>query len=836
MILKIYQKKRNFKKSAEPKGKADLSYIQHKKKLFKKIFIVQKHAASHLHYDFRLELNGVLLSWAIPKGPCLDPSIKRLAMHVEDHPLEYATFEGIIPKGQYGGGTVMLWDRGEWYSEDKKPAIAYAKGNMTFSINAEKLNGRWKLIRMHHNDKTWLLIKVKDEYAKPIKDYDVTMKEPNSILSHDSIDEIAANYAKIGNKKKLELVKHNKKLITIKLDLKPTRFPTTISPQLATLVDKPPDGKNWLHEIKLDGYRIITFKHNDDTRLITRSGNDWTEKFKFIASIINELCISNVIFDGEIVVLDDNQHADFQLLQNSIKSNQGQSFVYYIFDLLYYNKYNLMKLPLIKRKNILQKIFKSIDQSNLRYSDHIVGSGKEVLDKSCEMGLEGIVSKEMTSVYLQMRTKNWLKIKCLKRQEFVIGGFTHPQHSRQYFGSLLLGTFNKYHELVYNGKVGTGFTNASLKDIYQLLLKYKNTKMPFVKQPTGTKNAIWVKPVLVAEVEFSEWTKDHVLRHPSFKGLRNDKSAKVVSKESEIPVENIQLTQMNRSLNDTIKLSHPDKILYKEDKIDKQQLAEYYHVVADWILPFIENRPLTLVRCPNGYNRCFYQKHFDKNHPSSLYLITIKEKHKKQKYFYLKDKAGLFALPQLGVLEIHPWGSCIDELEYPDMLIFDLDPATDVPWKKVVSAAFEIKAHLAEFKLRSFVKTTGGKGLHIVVPVKTEYEWAEIKNFAHVFVDFMMMKSPKNYITKMTKSARTGKIYLDYLRNQRGATAVAPYSTRARIHAPVSTPIDWDELTNDIGDTYFTLKTIPERLNHLKKDPWTDFFKLKQSLHLDTLK
>jgi bifunctional non-homologous end joining protein LigD len=524
MSLKLYNAKRNFKKTPEPSGKTL------RKKTTHNLFVIQKHAASHLHYDFRLELNGVLLSWAVPKGPCLDPNVKRLAMHVEDHPVKYGSFEGIIPKGEYGGGTVMLWDKGKWFCEDENPAQAYKKGKLTFTLEAKKLHGRWKLFRINKDDKTWLLVKAKDEYAKPLKKYDVTIKEPDSVVTQQSIEEITNNYTKRWEKKAEVKVKANKNSLS-KLDLPTARFPAKILPELATLVSAPPAGKNWLHEIKYDGYRLLVLKNNKSIKLMTRNNNDWTAKFKTIQQAIDKQKFKNIILDGEVVVLDQKAKSDFQLLQNTIKEG-GHPFVFYIFDILYYDQYDLTSLPLLTRKQFLQQLLPATKAGVLRYSEHIVGGGLKVFKHAAKLGLEGIISKAADSPYQQKRTEQWLKTKCIKRQEFVIGGIMAPRPGkRKLIRSLMLGTFNKKKELVYNGNVGTGFTEASIKEIYQLLKKNQTAKMPFATIPPASKNALWLKPVVVAEVEFTEWTKDNILRHPSFKGIRKDKVAKKVIKE-----------------------------------------------------------------------------------------------------------------------------------------------------------------------------------------------------------------------------------------------------------------------------------------------------------------
>lgn len=836
MKLAVYKKKRNFKKTPEPAGK-----VSNKQK---HLYIIQKHAASHLHYDFRLELNGVLLSWAVPKGPSLDPTIKRLAIHVEDHPVEYGSFEGIIPEGEYGGGTVMLWDKGKWIPEDDDPEVAYKKGHLRFTLKAEKLNGRWSLIRFKKEDKSWFLVKAKDEYARPESKFDVTEEEPNSVVSGFDLDEIAENYKNIWSKK--SLVKAAKKpraskkkanKVSIK-SLSKSYFPNIVFPELATLVDKPPKGDDWLHEIKFDGYRILAFKNKQSVTLMSRNNKEWTASFTNIEKEIKRYFSVNIVLDGEVVLLDENKHSNFQLLQNAIHADEQKPFIYYIFDLLYYDQYNFMSLPLIERKKILQKIMQNTDASILRYSDHIIGDGEKIFKNACKMSLEGIVSKEINSKYVERRSKAWLKIKCVKRQEFVIGGYTPPSGSRKYFGSLFLGYYDKKRRLIFCGNVGTGFNQASLKLIYQKLQKQISNKNPFTTRPPGVTTAIWVKPKLVAEIEFSEWTEEGSLRHPSFKGLREDKPAKVVTREIKKGVK--KMTKSKKPVIDydtdlPFALTNPNKILYPEDKITKLDIAKYYDEVQEWILPYIVNRPLTLVRCPDGYKECFYQKHINKSTPAAIYGIKIKEKNSVEDCIYIKDIEGLMALVQMAALEIHPWGSRIEEIEYPDIITIDLDPAPDVAWKQVVATAKLIKKELAKYKLKSFVKTTGGKGLHVVVPIQPEYKWDAVKEFAKTFVEYIVAKHPDEYVSKMSKQLRKGKIFIDYLRNQRGATAVAPYSTRAREEATVSVPLAWRELTNKREDTAYTIETVLVRLRKLKKDPWEDFFKIKQSLRLDEL-
>lgn len=823
--LQAYHKKRNFKKTSEPKGRKP------KKKPSKKLlYVIQKHAASHLHYDLRLELEGVLKSWAVPKGPSLDPSVKRLAVHVEDHPLEYGGFEGIIPEGEYGGGTVMLWDTGEWQIEQDDPVGAYKKGRMTFLLKGKKLKGLWSLVQLKNNPKNWLLIKVKDKYARSESEYDITEAKPLSVLTRRTMDGIANLNKKIK--------KTTKKMnVTNLISAKKTKIPKIIFPQLATLVDNPPQGDQWLHEIKLDGYRLICFIQDQDIKLMTRRGQNWTNKFKNIVKEIKRLKIKSAVLDGEVVAIDQQKRFNFQLLQNTIHDHAKGKLIYYVFDLIYYDGHDLSKTPLIERKKILFQLLNSVNSKAVIYNDHIMGHGEAVFKEACQMELEGIVSKRVESHYVQKRTKNWLKVKCKKRQEFVVGGFTKSQGRRKYFGSLLLGVYED-HQLQYCGHVGTGFTESTLESMAVLLQKYKTDHMPFKSRPPDVKQVTWVEPRLVVEVEFSDWTDSKILRMPSFKGLREEKQPRkmMLEKSHAVSQKKSGKKSNNNNLDFNYPLTNPEKILYPEGNITKLQLARYYETIHEWMLPYIINRPLTLLRCPQGIeHKCFYQKHLHETTVESLHPVKIKEKDKIEEYLYLKNGEGLIALVQLGVLEIHAWNCHVDDIEKPDMIVFDLDPAPDVMWKKVIHAAVFVKEQLEKLKLKSFVRTTGGKGLHVVVPIIRQYNWDEVTAFAHAFVDYLVALEPDNYVGIMTKSKRKGKIYIDYLRNQRGATSIASYSTRAKGNAPVATPLSWDELSPRIKSTAYTIENLPSRLAKLKKDPWKDFFKIKQRLKLKNL-
>ncbi len=768
----------------------------------------------------------------------IDPNVKRLAMHVEDHPIDYGHFEGIIPKGEYGGGTVMLWDKGIWKPLDKNPIQAYEKGHLRFELEAEKLNGRWDLIRFK-DEKHWFLIKYDDEYAHEEENYEITKALDKSVLSQQSMEEIAEHYQHVWTKKGRESRSKNRETGNPKLllpkELKPSPYPAFIKPELATLVDKPPVGEDWIHEIKFDGYRILAFKEGRDVILKSRTNKDWTHELQSVAEAVRQLPYDNLVLDGEVVVLDKEGRSDFQLLQNSIHEHQQAPFIYYLFDLLYFEQFDLRTVPLLERKAILQNILSNTEPP-LQYSDHFANDGKELFDHSCKFALEGIISKRNDSVYVSKRSKDWLKIKCLKRQEFIIGGYSSPKGGRAHFGALFLGVYNKEGNLDYTGNVGTGFSDESLKEIYQHLEEHESKTNPFTTQPPGATKAHWVKPLLVAEIEFTEWTTDGHLRHPSFKGLRFDKKPLQVKREPVTPLNNIVSQQEEKETpHSSFIITHPTKILYPEDNIRKQDLLTYYEEISSYILPFIMNRPLTLVRCPNNYSQCFYQRHYKEKKDSALHSLNIEHHGTTDQYIYLDNKEGLLNLVQMGVLEIHPWGSQISNIEHPDILVMDLDPAPDVSWKQIVQAALEIREHLAEFQLESFVKTTGGKGLHVVIPINPEYDWDDVKEFSRVFVHYLEQLKPEEYISKMTKAKRKGKIFIDYLRNQRTATAVSVYSTRARPHAPISTPLFWNELSEHQEDNNYTLRTLPQRLRTLAQDPWADFWKIKQSLGLDKL-
>lgn len=816
--LDEYRSKRNFQRTPEPSGAVSASQGRR--------FVIQKHAASHLHYDFRLEMGGTLKSWAVPKGPSLDPKVKRLAIHVEDHPLDYATFEGVIPQGEYGGGTVMIWDQGEWLPEGDVEA-AYLKGHLRFNLRGKKLQGGWSLVRTTKNDgkEQWLLLKGRDEFAS---EQDVLNDLPNSVVSKRSMETIALERQRVW---------HSKTNAT------QTTLPETLLPQLATLVDKVPEGDDWLHEIKYDGYRLMCRLVADEVRLLTRNGNDWSARFPALCAAIKRLPLKQGWLDGEVVVVERNGKTSFQALQNILGNDSDKGIAYYLFDILYRDDDDLTKMPLLERKRVLASLLSETNQTLLRYADHVLGRGLLTLDNACELHLEGIIAKRCDGVYHPGRCHDWLKIKCLQRQEFVIGGYTKPAGVRQGFGALLLGAYTEPGKLRYVGRVGTGFTNKLLDDLQRRLKALTIKASPFIEKVPG-RELQWVQPTLVAEVEFANWTGDGVLRHASFQGLREDKAAQEVLLETSTVREPVikpvrrKKEKTNALARHDIHLSNSEKIFYPEVGLTKGDIGAYYEAIAQRILPELDGRLLTLMRCPHGHQGgCFFQKHPAAGVHASIERVEIKEHDGLATYLAVKSVSGLMSLVQLGILEIHVWGSKYRHLEYPDRLVFDLDPDENLSWQWVIDGAVELHQRLLELGLSSWVKSTGGKGLHVVVPIVPKYDWDIIKAFTKALAVECVSAAPHRYTANMSKAKRHGKIYIDYVRNSRGATAIANYSTRARTGAPVAVPLSWEELATLPRSDAYNVKNISQRLNTtMNHDPWEDFRQVKQGLTKAMLK
>lgn len=869
MALEEYRRKREFRVTPEPRGKKGPRHRFPK-------FVVQKHDASHLHYDFRLEMDGVLKSWAVPKGPSLNPRDKRLAVEVEDHPLEYGSFEGTIPQGQYGAGTVMLWDNGTW--EPVGDAMkGYASGKLKFRLHGEKLNGGFSLVRMrkpHEKHPTWLLMKERDDDARQGDEEDVLKAAPLSVKTGRTLEQIeegrrpsngtraAAATGRSKSSAEHALQENSRVRSSEKKGHRPrsTRnnkrdsMPVQISPELATLVDQPPDGDDWLHEVKFDGYRLICRIDGSHIQLLTRNHLDWTPRFPALATALKSLPLRSGILDGEVVVLDEHAVSSFQRLQNSFSASNSDAFDLYLFDLLYLDGKDLQSLPLVERKQRLQELLAAANEPHLHYSDHVIGNGPLFFRECARRGLEGMISKRRDSRYSQIRTTDWLKSKCVHEDEFVIGGFTEPAGSRSGFGALLLGHYDEQGELTYVGKVGTGFAETTLTRLAQRLKAIQRKTSPFKNElESDVRRAHFVRPLLVAQIRFASWTADGRLRQATFQGLREDKEAAAVtsdkmpsddrpnvkgasamkyrSSESSalLDISEEELQRLEKALED-VKLTHPDRVMYPKSGLSKLQLAAYYVDVADQILPHIVERPLSLLRCPDGVDGShFYQKHAG-NFPAALRRVPIPETNGPQEYLVADNLAGLIALVQMGVLEIHPWGSRADNIERPDRVIFDFDPDPAVRWSRVIEIVQESRDRLSRLKLECFLKATGGKGLHLVVPIQRRHSWAEINQFAKSLAEQIVADSPNDCTTNIRKSARAGKIFIDVLRNSQGATAIAPFSTRANPNASVAVPLAWDELSTDIHSDSFDVISAAQRLRSLGRDPWEHFFELKQSL------
>ena len=824
--LAEYAKKRDFSRTPEPKGKVTPDSAG--------AFVVQKHDARRLHFDLRLELDGVLKSWAITRGPSLTVGEKRLAVRTEDHPVEYLDFEGTIPKGEYGGGSMIVWDRGRW-SPEGEPRKALAKGHLDFTLEGSRLKGRWHLVRMRPKpgEKTepWLLIKSEDEFARRPGDPEITEEETTSFLSGRTNAELAeAGDVRSDHKGRAnESKKRKQKLPDIGkiAGAKKKILPPFVEPSLASLADKAPSGDKWVHEIKHDGYRLQARIDGKKIKLLTRKSLDWTERFDRIAKALGELHLGSALIDGEVIVEDQSDSSSFSNLQIALKENRQDKMRYYAFDLLYLDGYDLTQVPLVERKALLQTALSGVPaNSPIRYSEHLETDGPTMLEHSCRLGLEGIISKRKDSPYRSGRGEAWLKSKCRESQEFVILGYVPSTAATRLVGSLVLGYYENG-KIQYAGRVGTGWSTAVAASLWKELDKMRAKRPAFSKPlPAGAeKDVVWAEPRLVCEVEFSDWTHDDVIRQASFKGLRDDKPPTEIVREAR--GKRVAGTP-SKPKPMGVKLTHPERILWPEEGITKQGLADYYTDIADWILPHLTGRVLSLVRAPSGTGeKFFYAKHPWAGLSDRVKRVDVGES---EPMIVVDDVNGLLEMVQAGVVEIHPWGSRYETLEQPDRLIFDLDPGEGVRWSDMIDAARETRDFLAELKLQSFVKTTGGKGLHVVVPVEPAMEWEPAKAFTQSVAEALARKRPDRYVAVMAKRLRRGRIFIDYLRNGRGATAVGVYSTRALPRASVSTPLAWDELSEGLRSDHFTLSNIRARLQHLKDDPWPGFFKIRQRL------
>jgi bifunctional non-homologous end joining protein LigD len=904
VALQTYRTKRNFAVTPEPRG------VKAKKAGYQ--YVIQKHAATRLHYDLRLELDGVMKSWAVTRGPSLVPGEKRLAVQVEDHPVEYNKFEGTIPKGQYGGGTVMIWDRGRW-SPEGDPHYGLEKGHLSFTLDGDKLKGGWHLVRIRSRPgdmkPNWLLIKAHDDAQRSESDPDILEEMPNSVASGRSMPEIAegkgAKRVWQSNRSVEENVKggatktvrtrsaaaasrpvnsaraprrpaearkaKSKAKSKAKAKTKSKRsdpglapLPDFLPPSLASLRTAPPPGPGWVHEIKFDGYRIQARLEHGDVRLLTRKGLDWVAKFPDVAEAVGKLRADTALIDGEIVVEDENGISSFSALQAALKDGNRDGFVYYIFDLLHLDGRDLTGLPLIERKVALQRLLQRSKAGDaIRYSEHFEEDGALMLKHACKMHLEGIVSKRRDAPYRSGRLDTFIKAKCSNAQELVIGGYAPSTAMPKAIGGLIAGYYEN-DRLIYAGHVGTGYSQAMAKDLWKRLHPLEVATPPFdamSPEERRRKDMRWVKPTMVIEANFRGWTADRLVRQASFKGIREDKPAKEVVRELPTMIDNgadsprakaaaarsattakkTAPAPKKRSAksaaakgaskpraNGDIRFTHPDRVYWADVGVTKQNLADYYRMAWKWMAPHVVDRPLSFLRCPDGTaGQCFFQKHASAGITAER-LRTVIDSNKRQ-IIAVEDLDGVLSLVQAGVLEIHVRGSRMDRLDLCDRVVFDLDPGDGVGWADIVAAARDVRERLASIDLEAFVKVSGGKGVHVVLPIEGT-DWDTTKTFAQALAMTMAADSPKRYAAKITKSERTGRIFIDYLRNSLEQTSVAAYSTRTRAGAPVSVPLAWEELGRLRAANDYTVLNLGKRLGGLKQDPWKDMARIRQKL------
>ncbi|MGN8342515.1 DNA ligase D [Pseudomonas sp. SMV71] len=855
--LDDYNRMRDFAATPEPAAKRAR---QSKKTAHALQFCIQKHDATRLHYDFRLELDGALKSWAVPKGPSLDPKSKRLAVHVEDHPLDYATFEGSIPEGHYGAGDVIVWDRGVWIPQGD-PHEAYEKGRLKFELQGEKLAGLWNLVRTHMPGKQeqWFLIKHQDEAARPESEYDVVQAEPDSVLSDRTLVP-----KRRGKTAAAKAVKQPEKAAKPKAARKSTKatlsgaapgpLPETLKPELATLVDSAPDGE-WLYEIKFDGYRVMARIDNGEVRLTTRNGHDWTHKLPKQAEALAALGLESAWLDGEMVVANEQGVPDFQALQNAFDAGSSGKIAYYLFDLPYLNGMDLRKVPVEERRTALAAVLKDNEDPLLRFSDSFEETPEALLNSACQMQMEGLIGKRVGSAYVSRRSNDWIKLKCKRRQEFVVVGFSEPKGARSAFGALLLGLHDADSgELRYAGKVGTGFNEATLKSIYQQLLPLETKKAAVVNPPTGyeAKGVHWLEPTLLAEVAFAEMTKEGSVRHAVFHGLRNDKPAKDITEELAKPVKKPTAAKKTaqkepapehakpktkakakaapaQAMEGKVRITHPERVIDASSGTTKLQLAEYYASVAEFILPQLADRPVALVRAPDGIaGELFFQKNAER---LAIPGITSLDKSVTgHPVMIINNPEALIGAVQMSTVELHTWNATTVDLEKPDRFVLDLDPDPALPWKSMVEATQLTLTVLDELGLKAFLKTSGGKGIHIVVPLTRKLGWDEVKDFSHAIVSHIAKLLPDRFSAVSGPKNRVGRIFIDYLRNGLGATTICAYAARTREGLPVSVPIFREEVAELKGANLWNVHNVHERLAEVGHEPWADLKKTRQSI------
>ncbi|CRI57227.1 DNA ligase D [Pseudomonas sp. CCOS 191] len=808
--LQEYQRKRDFNATPEPAGKRGRTGKAHALQ-----FCIQKHDASHLHYDFRLELDGTLKSWAIPKGPSLDPKVRRLAVHVEDHPLDYADFEGNIPEGHYGAGDVIVWDRGIWEPEGD-PREAYAKGKLRFRLQGEKLSGIWNLFRTHLAGKKeqWMLVKSHDGQARSETDYRIVEALPDSVLSDRTLLPRQPAKTAAANKRKAKA--------------SPVALPDRLQPQLATLVDSPPGG-HWHYEVKFDGYRILARIEGEDVRLFTRNGHDWSAKMPRQVEALKALGLDSAWLDGEMVVVDDQGVADFQALQNAFDTEHDEHITYYLFDLPYLGGEDLRQLPLQARRATLARLLENTPSDLLKFSADFTEPVDSLLDSACRLKLEGLIGKRADSPYVGRRSSDWIKLKCKQRQEFVIVGYTDPKGSRNAFGALLLALHDTDSgQLRYAGKVGTGFSATTLDSLHARLKPLEVDKPALPKPPRSAeaRGVHWLKPQLLVEVAYAQMTREGIVRHSVFHGLRDDKPATAIDLERAMPAK--RAAQPPAETLGSLRLTHPDRVVDASTGTTKRQVAEYYAQIADWLLPQLKDRPVALVRAPDGLGgELFFQKNAGQLHIPAVHSYSKAQAG--QAAMVLNRADSLLGAVQMNMLELHTWNATDKNFDKPDRFVLDLDPDPALPWKAMLEATQLTLTLLDELGLKVFLKTSGGKGMHLVVPLTRRAGWDEVKDFSHALVEHMAGLFPERLSAVSGPRNRVGRIFIDYLRNGRGATTVAAYSLRAREGLPVSVPIWREELTQLKGANQWHIGNLQARLAEVD-DPWADMAKTRQSI------
>jgi len=832
--LERYWAKRDFAKTPEPRGAPGKASRQ-------PVFVIQKHHASQLHYDFRLEVDGVMKSWAVPKGPSYDPGVKRMAVQVEDHPISYNRFEGTIPKGQYGAGSVIIWDRGTWEPLGD-PREGLAAGKLAFRMKGEKMHGLWELVRMRKPERErqqpWLLFKKHDEFERAADEYDVLSALPDSVVSKPV--EAARHAATKG------ATKGATRAATPRGVRK--ALPASLSPQLATLATGVPATGEWIYEVKLDGYRVMTRIAGAKPALLTRGGHDWSSKMPGLVADIKALGIKSGWLDGEIVVMGDDGVAHFNALQNALDSSRTSSILYFLFDVPFLDGRDLRHLPLRERRATLKALLDSKGRGQLRFSDDFKADAASVLQSACRMKLEGVIAKRADAPYVSRRTETWLKLKCNQRQEFVIVGFTDRKGdpASAAIGSLLLGYHDAKGKLAFAGSVGTGWSSRDAVDIKTRLLKIEVAKSPLdagtPKNGRGSRRpgvaARWVKPSAVAEVSFTEWTPDGRLRHPSFEGLRADKPASAITRERAVtpaaPVAKKAAAAARKTSPGavgSIKVTHPERVIDSSTGITKLDLVRYYESVAPWMVPHLKGRACALLRGPSGIEgQLFFQKHLDRVRIAQVKELDRALWPEHEPLLEVPNATAIVAAAQMNVIEFHTWNSQVKNFDKPDRIVFDLDPGEGTDWKRVQEGAALTRSLLQQLELEAWLKTSGGKGLHLVVPIAPRHGWPTVRAVAQAVVEQLARVIPDRFVAKSGPANRVGKIFVDYLRNTNGATTAAAFSARARPGLGVSMPIDWAQLPELESGAHWTIRTAPGYLSSHAADPWKDYWTTRQPL------